>query len=167
MIKSPRNQSLPRKRRGAILIVALLCLLVVMSLLGTMLLAALQSTRQLHAERDLRAMIDPSTGRWIVQTRQHETHFSALDPNRNVIDRGSQRTSSSISTDANGNQIESVTTSWTSYGVPHSNTVTRRITSGPNGTVINDTVILKGTNSSTGGSSTNNQVTPLPAGFEE
>jgi type II secretory pathway component PulK len=44
---------LPR-RRGTILIVALLCLLVVMSLLGTMLLAAMQSTRQLHAERDLR-----------------------------------------------------------------------------------------------------------------
>lgn len=46
MSKSPR--------RGTILIVALLCLLVIMSLLGTMLLAALQSTRQLHAERDLR-----------------------------------------------------------------------------------------------------------------
>lgn len=41
-------------RRGTILIVALLCLLVVMSLLGTMLLAVLQSTRQLHTERDLR-----------------------------------------------------------------------------------------------------------------
>lgn len=48
------SNSLHRNRRGAILIVALLCLLVVMSLLGTMLLAALQSTRQLHAERDLR-----------------------------------------------------------------------------------------------------------------
>lgn len=47
MSKAPR-------RRGTILIVALLCLLVVMSLLGTMLLAALQSARQLHAERDLR-----------------------------------------------------------------------------------------------------------------
>lgn len=43
-----------RQRRGAVLIVALVCLLVVMSLLGSMLLSALRSTRQLHAERDLR-----------------------------------------------------------------------------------------------------------------
>ena len=48
------SKSLNTRRRGTILIVALLCLLVIMSLLGTMLLAALQSARQLHAERDLR-----------------------------------------------------------------------------------------------------------------
>jgi hypothetical protein len=40
------------RRRGSVLIVALVCLLVIMSLLGHMLLAALRSTRQLHAERD-------------------------------------------------------------------------------------------------------------------
>lgn len=41
-------------RRGAVLIAALVCLLVVMSLLGSMLLGTLRRTRQLHAERDLR-----------------------------------------------------------------------------------------------------------------
>lgn len=41
-----------RRRRGSVLIVAMVCLLVVTSLLGQMLLSALRSGRQLHAERD-------------------------------------------------------------------------------------------------------------------
>jgi type II secretory pathway component PulJ len=41
-------------RRGAILAVAMLCLLVVIGLLGSMLQNAVRSRRQLHSERDLR-----------------------------------------------------------------------------------------------------------------
>jgi hypothetical protein len=43
-----------RSRRGAILIVALVCLLVVTGLLGTMLQGTLRAHRQLHTERDRR-----------------------------------------------------------------------------------------------------------------
>jgi type II secretory pathway component PulK len=41
-------------RGGAVLVAALVCLLVVMGMLGTMLQGALQSHRQLRRERDLR-----------------------------------------------------------------------------------------------------------------
>jgi hypothetical protein len=41
-------------RRGAVLVVALVCLLVVMAMLGAMLLRAVRAHRQLHRERDLR-----------------------------------------------------------------------------------------------------------------
>jgi hypothetical protein len=41
-------------RRAAVLVAALVCMAIVMALLGSMLLAALRSSRQLHAERDLR-----------------------------------------------------------------------------------------------------------------
>jgi hypothetical protein len=43
-----------RKRRGTVLITALVCLLIVMSLLGTMLVGALRISRQLRVERDRR-----------------------------------------------------------------------------------------------------------------
>lgn len=43
-----------RERRGAVLVAALVCLLIVMALLGAMLQGALRARRQLHAERDLR-----------------------------------------------------------------------------------------------------------------
>jgi len=42
------------QRRGVVLVAALVCLLIVMTILGSMLLATLRSARQLHAERDLR-----------------------------------------------------------------------------------------------------------------
>lgn len=42
------------QRRGAVLVAALVCLLVVMSILGCMLQGALRARRQLHVERDLR-----------------------------------------------------------------------------------------------------------------
>ena len=45
---------LSRSRRGAVLVAALVCLLIVMTMLGGMLLAAVRSTRQLQRERDLR-----------------------------------------------------------------------------------------------------------------
>ena len=41
-------------RRGAVLVAALTCLLIVVALLGAMLLAALRTSRQLSVERDLR-----------------------------------------------------------------------------------------------------------------
>lgn len=41
-------------RQGAVLVVALVCLLIVMTLLGSMLQGTLRVRRQLHAERDLR-----------------------------------------------------------------------------------------------------------------
>lgn len=43
-----------RQRRGSVLVAALVCLLVVMTMLGSMLQGALRARRQLHAERDLR-----------------------------------------------------------------------------------------------------------------
>ena len=43
-----------RHRRATVLIAALVCLGIVMALVGCMLLAAMQTGRQLHAERDLR-----------------------------------------------------------------------------------------------------------------
>jgi hypothetical protein len=42
------------KRRGTVLIAALVCLLVMMSILGQMLLGTLRARRQLQPERDLR-----------------------------------------------------------------------------------------------------------------
>jgi hypothetical protein len=48
-----RNR-IPRSRSGAVLVVALVCLLIVMSLLGSMLQGALRAQRQLHSERDRR-----------------------------------------------------------------------------------------------------------------
>lgn len=49
--RCPRPAS---RRRGAILVVALVCLLVVMSLVGGMIKGALRERRQLHQYRDLR-----------------------------------------------------------------------------------------------------------------
>jgi hypothetical protein len=43
-----------RARRGAILLAALVCLTIVVSIVGSMLLAALASGRQVRTERDLR-----------------------------------------------------------------------------------------------------------------
>ena len=43
-----------RRRRGVVLVAALVCLLVVTALLGNLLLGTLRTGRQLHAERDLR-----------------------------------------------------------------------------------------------------------------
>jgi hypothetical protein len=43
-----------RQRRGVVLVAALVCLLVVMALLGSLLLGTLRTSRQLHVERDLR-----------------------------------------------------------------------------------------------------------------
>jgi hypothetical protein len=43
-----------RERRGVVLVAALVCLLVVMALLGSLLLGTLRTSRQFHVERDLR-----------------------------------------------------------------------------------------------------------------
>lgn len=45
---------LERKRRGAALVVALVCLVIVTALIGTMLVGAMRSGRQLRVERNLR-----------------------------------------------------------------------------------------------------------------
>ncbi len=42
-----------RQRRGAVLIVSLVCLVIVMALVSTMLVGAMRSSRQLRVERDL------------------------------------------------------------------------------------------------------------------
>jgi hypothetical protein len=51
--RRPRNCRHGR-RHGVILFVALLCLLIVMTILGQMLKTSMQAQRQLHPERDLR-----------------------------------------------------------------------------------------------------------------
>jgi hypothetical protein len=51
--RRPRNRRHGR-RRGVILFVALVCLLIVMTILGQMLRTSMQAQRQLHPERDLR-----------------------------------------------------------------------------------------------------------------
>lgn len=48
------RQRAPRRRRGAMLVVALACLAIVMAIIGAMLQGALRARRQLHVERDLR-----------------------------------------------------------------------------------------------------------------
>lgn len=50
-----RQSMLPgSRRRGAVIIAALVCLLIVMALLGAMLQGTLRARRQMHVERDLR-----------------------------------------------------------------------------------------------------------------
>jgi hypothetical protein len=50
----PANNNVrrPAHNRGAVLVAALVCLLIVMSMLGTMLRSTLRTGRQLHVERD-------------------------------------------------------------------------------------------------------------------
>ena len=80
--------------------------------------------------------IDPF-GRPVVQTDQSTIHQSALDPNRGTVDPGSVETSSSIVMDSFGNTVRETTTSWTSFGVPHSET-TRQIISQSASSVVID-----------------------------
>ena len=51
---SNKRSLTPRRPRGVVLIAALVCLSIVMALVGSLLLTALQSNRQLHLERDRR-----------------------------------------------------------------------------------------------------------------
>ena len=90
------SNSRHRKRRGTILIVALLCLLVIMSLLGTMLLAALQSTRQLHAERNLRQcelLLQAGIERAVVQIAKQPDYSGETQeiPSAEIIHQGTGR----------------------------------------------------------------------------
>jgi type II secretory pathway pseudopilin PulG len=48
-----RNHPTARRRKGAVLVVTLVCLAIVMALIGQMLVGAVRSRRQMHAERDL------------------------------------------------------------------------------------------------------------------
>jgi type II secretory pathway component PulK len=43
-----------RRRRGSVLVAALVCLAIIVAMVGSMLVAALAASRQLRAERDLR-----------------------------------------------------------------------------------------------------------------
>ena len=43
-----------KRRCGAVLVAALVCLAIIVAMVGSMLLAAINAGRQLHAERDLR-----------------------------------------------------------------------------------------------------------------
>ena len=52
--KRKRDHSTTPQRRGAILVAALVCLLIVTSMLGAMLQSALRAHRQMRKERDLR-----------------------------------------------------------------------------------------------------------------
>lgn len=48
-----QKSNIARRRKGAVLVVTLACLVIVMALSGQMLVGALRSSRQMHAERDL------------------------------------------------------------------------------------------------------------------
>jgi len=50
-LRPPRS---PHRRTGAVLVAALVCLAIVITMLGAMLLAAVRMSRQAHTERDLR-----------------------------------------------------------------------------------------------------------------
>ena len=54
MMQRIRSASSRRRARGAVLVAALVCLLIVTAMLSTMLQGALRARRQLHRERDLR-----------------------------------------------------------------------------------------------------------------
>jgi type II secretory pathway component PulK len=49
-----KNHHYSKQRKGAVLVTALVCLLIVMALLGSMLQNTLRARRQLRTERDLR-----------------------------------------------------------------------------------------------------------------
>lgn len=88
---------------------------------------------------------DPRTGRWELKNTTDTIHASALDRNRGLVDPGSLRSTSNVARDAQGNVIETTVTSWTSRGVPHSNTTTRRIQQGNNGRVIDERNVMRST----------------------
>jgi hypothetical protein len=52
-MNSKQYDKIARRRKGAVLVVTLACLVIVMALSGQMLVGALRSSRQMHAERDL------------------------------------------------------------------------------------------------------------------
>lgn len=66
----------PHSRRGMVVIAALTCLLIVISLVGTMLQSALRARRQLHAERDRRQvelLVEASADRARLRLAQQPT----------------------------------------------------------------------------------------------
>ncbi len=68
-----RSQCDAAERRGAVLVAALACLLIVMSIIGSMLQGALRARRQLHAERDRRQtelLLEAGVDRAAVQLRR-------------------------------------------------------------------------------------------------
>lgn len=95
-------------------------------------------------------------GRPVVQTNQTVATASAFDPNRNVVDPGSMQTSSSIVTDSFGNSYQETTTSWTSFGVPHSDTNRQLVTQSASGVSIDQQQVVK-----SGRARRNTTTTPL------
>jgi hypothetical protein len=81
---------------------------------------------------------DPVTGRWVANVNSETVYESATDPDRDVVDPGSLRTRVLSTVDANGNQVNKTITSWTSYGVPHSNTTTQVVCQAGDLTVIDE-----------------------------
>lgn len=86
--------------------------------------------------------VDP-WGRPVVQTGQSLATVSAFDPNRGTVDPGSRRSSSSIVNDQFGNTYRETTNSWTSFGVPHSDTTRELITQSSTGVSIQQQQIAK------------------------
>ena len=93
-----------------------------------------------------RLVFNPLTGQWQVKTTEEVINQSALDPNRGVVDPGSYRVTSSIGRDRYGNQVETRVESWTSYGVPHSNTTQRIIRRHGNVVVEEEKTVVRSAN---------------------
>ena len=81
---------------------------------------------------------DSVTGRWLANVNSETVYESATDPNRDVVDPGSLRTRTFSALDADGNQINKTVTSWTSYGVPHSNTTSQIVQQAGDVTVVDE-----------------------------
>jgi len=105
-IPSHRNRA-ARPRSGVVLVAALVCLLVVMALLGSLLLGTLRTGRQLHAERDLRqcelllqAGVDRAAYRVAKDTSYHGEAWTL--PAAAIVGIGEGRVTVEVTRDADG-----------------------------------------------------------------
>lgn len=88
-------------------------------------------------------VFNPSTGKWQVKLAEKVINRSAADPNRDVRDPGSYHVSMGSFLDRNGNLVQRRTESWTSYGVPHSNSTERVIHSHGNLQVEEEKTVVR------------------------
>jgi hypothetical protein len=96
------------RREGAVLVAALVCLLVVMTMLGAMLLSALRAHRELHRERDLRQtelLLQAGSDRAVARFANDPTYRGETWelPAASIADKGNGRVTIKISSEADQN----------------------------------------------------------------
>jgi Tfp pilus assembly protein PilX len=115
MIRSPdrrvaaakrRREKPSDRRRGAVLVSALVCMLVVMALLGSMLLSTLSDARQLRMQRELRQcelLLQAGLDRAAYRLEQDSDYTGETwtIPAAEIIDRGGGLVTIAVSTSEN------------------------------------------------------------------